>query len=75
MNGATVIYSDDSDVAKLGTKAGLQVIGFSDLPLPPDDPQANMFKELEDAQSADTSGDIVEIENEQDDEIDDDPDV
>jgi predicted nucleic acid-binding protein len=58
VHGATVIYSDDRDVAVLGAKAGLQVIGFSELPLPPEDPQVDMFKETENAESNDTSDDI-----------------
>jgi predicted nucleic acid-binding protein len=58
VHGASVIYSDDSDVATLGTKAGLQVIGFAELPLPPEDPQAELFKDTENAESDDASDDI-----------------
>jgi hypothetical protein len=67
VHGATMIYSDDSDVAILGKQAGLQVIAFSELPLPPEDPQADMFKEDENAESDDASAEIEPAENPEDD--------
>jgi predicted nucleic acid-binding protein len=36
---ATVIYSDDEDVAKIAARARIKVIGLADLPLPPEDAQ------------------------------------
>lgn len=41
-NGATRIYSDDEDVIKFGTRAGLEVISTWNLPLPAAK-QTNMF--------------------------------
>ncbi|WP_446830937.1 hypothetical protein [Candidatus Foliamicus sp.] len=45
--GHTVIYSDDSDIAKLGGPLGLQVIPMQDLPKPPEVPQRELDLESE----------------------------
>lgn len=42
VNGASVIYSDDKDILKLGRKIGLTVIRIADLPLPPEDGQDSL---------------------------------
>lgn len=42
--GAEVIYSDDGDIRK-DAGAGIRVIGTCDLPLPPENPQGNLFPE------------------------------
>ncbi len=43
VGGATTIYSDDDDVYKLGTAAGIPVVRTRDLELPPDADQAELF--------------------------------
>jgi hypothetical protein len=40
--GATVIYSDDKDVATLAKKQGIETIGVADLPLPKEDAQMTL---------------------------------
>jgi predicted nucleic acid-binding protein len=35
VNGATTVYSDDPDIARLGERYGFQVIGIAALPEPP----------------------------------------
>ena len=40
VEGATAIYSDDSDVRGYAREAGMEAYGLADLPLPPEDPQA-----------------------------------
>lgn len=40
VEGATVMYSDDSDVRAYAREAGMVAYGLADLPLPPEDPQA-----------------------------------
>jgi PIN domain len=47
VHGATEIYSDDGDVATLGSLAKINVIRLSDLPLPPE--KAQLSLELEQA--------------------------
>jgi predicted nucleic acid-binding protein len=42
VHGATQIYSDDQDLKKLGTRAGMEVLGVWDLPARPDDPQGKL---------------------------------
>lgn len=42
VNGASIIYSDDDDVAKLAQPTGIQVIALSALPEPPSPPQIEM---------------------------------
>jgi len=37
------IYSDDSDVKTLAETAGIKCLRLADLPLPPEDPQKNLF--------------------------------
>lgn len=39
VEGAATIYSDDTDIRKLGESSDLTVIGLAELPLPPVDPQ------------------------------------
>jgi hypothetical protein len=39
VQGATAIYSDDSDIQRYGRAAGFDVLGTIDLPLPADDTQ------------------------------------
>ncbi len=41
VEGATAIYSDDSDVRDYAVEAGLKAYGLSDLPEPPEDPQSS----------------------------------
>jgi predicted nucleic acid-binding protein len=43
VEGAETIYSDDSDMRKLASKYGLQIICTHEIPLPPEDPQARLF--------------------------------
>ncbi len=62
VRGATAIYSDDSDVAKLGQQAGISVIRFSDLELPPEDPQIALSFE----DTGNEAGDEEEPEPEED---------
>jgi predicted nucleic acid-binding protein len=40
---ATVIYSDDKGVKSFGEEAGLRVVRTTDLPLPEQDPQGDLF--------------------------------
>lgn len=42
VEGATTIYSDDGDIARL-TAESVQVIGIAALPLPPQDAQRELF--------------------------------
>lgn len=39
VEGATAVYSDDSDVRGYAAEAGMEAYQLSDLPLPPEDPQ------------------------------------
>jgi predicted nucleic acid-binding protein len=39
VEGATAVYSDDSDVRGYAIEAGMEAYQLSDLPLPPEDPQ------------------------------------
>lgn len=43
VNSATVIYSDDPDIARLGKRFGFGVIGIAQLP----EPQVDLFSRLE----------------------------
>src|ERR1700677_2641031 len=40
VEGATAIYSDDSDLCGYAREAGMEAFTLADLPLPPEDPQA-----------------------------------
>lgn len=40
--GADIIYSDDGDFVSHVGGAGIEVVRVADLPLPPEDPQANL---------------------------------
>ena len=40
--GARAVYSDDESVIRYSRQAGLEALRTSDLPLPPDDPQAEL---------------------------------
>jgi hypothetical protein len=42
IQGATTIYSDDEDLAKLADLAGIACVGIWQTPLPPIDPQISM---------------------------------
>ncbi len=42
VEGATAIYSDDSDVRDYAVEAGLKAYGLVDLPEPPEDPQSSL---------------------------------
>ena len=42
VEGASVIYSDDGDIARFAKNSGIQVIPIRDLPLPPEDPQKSL---------------------------------
>lgn len=41
--GASTIYSDDDDIARLSQQTGISVVRIQDLPLPPEDPQLPLF--------------------------------
>ena len=43
--GAKAIYSDDQGIYRFATRAGIEVIGTGQLPLPPEDPQHSLFGE------------------------------
>lgn len=45
VEGVTEIYSDDGDIAKL-VGSQMKVVGLSDLPLPPEDAQIDIFSML-----------------------------
>lgn len=45
VEAVTTIYSDDGDIAKLAG-ALVKVVGISDLPLPPEDAQGDIFNQL-----------------------------
>jgi hypothetical protein len=47
VNGATTIYSDDGDIATLGKRAKIDVIGLAELPLPPQKAQLDMLEQAE----------------------------
>ena len=52
VEGATAIYSDDSDVRSYAREAGMQAYALADLPLPPEEPQAALpFNSLNDGQA------------------------
>lgn len=52
VEGATVVYSDDSDVRGYAAEAGMEAYGLSDLPLPPEDPQTALpFDSKDEGQS------------------------
>ena len=40
VEAATAVYSDDADVIRYAHEAGIEAYRLSDLPLPPEDPQA-----------------------------------
>lgn len=42
VQGASIIYSDDRDVAQYGKRSGIAVVRTAELPLPPGDPQTAM---------------------------------
>jgi len=42
VTGASIIYSDDEDVAKLAQPVGIEVIALNALPEPPTPPQIEM---------------------------------
>lgn len=42
VEGVEHIYTNDSDVVRLGRKAGIEVSTLDDLPLPPEDPQTSL---------------------------------
>ena len=46
VEGATVIYSDDSDVRSYAKQAGMEAYGLVYLPLPPENPQTALPFEL-----------------------------
>lgn len=43
VEGASAIYSDDGDVCSYAREAGLEAYRLADLPLPPEDPQHELF--------------------------------
>lgn len=47
VSGATTIYTNDRRLANAATRAGLTVIGVHELPLPPEERQADLIKLLE----------------------------
>jgi PIN domain len=46
VSGADIIYSEDTDIVKLGTEVGIKVVRVADLPMPPPK-QQQLFKEGE----------------------------
>lgn len=42
VEGATAMYSDDSNVCAYAREAGMKAFRLADLPLPPEDPQSSM---------------------------------
>lgn len=40
---AAIIYSDDEEIARIGRRLGIEVIGVGDIPLPPFSTQAELF--------------------------------
>lgn len=54
VEGASAIYSDDSDVRNYAADAGMEAHGLADLPLPPEDPQSSI--QFERPPSKDQSG-------------------
>ena len=54
VNNASVLYSDDREIFKLGAKIGLTVIRIADLPLPPEDAQSSFEFEQEESENYDT---------------------
>ncbi|CCV04481.1 conserved hypothetical protein [Mesorhizobium metallidurans STM 2683] len=48
VNGATTIYSDDGDIATLGKRAKINVIGLAELPLPPQKAQLDLLEHAAD---------------------------
>jgi predicted nucleic acid-binding protein len=44
VHGATTIYSDDGDIAVLGKRAKIEVVGLADLPLPPQKAQLDLLE-------------------------------
>ena len=74
LKGATAIYSDDEDVAKLGHLAGIPVIRFADLDLPPEDPQLVIsFEDTENVETGDEEEPEPEDETEDEEEPEDEP--
>jgi predicted nucleic acid-binding protein len=45
VRGATVIYSDDKGIKALCQRGDIKAVSLLDLPLPPEDPQPDMFKD------------------------------
>lgn len=43
---ATVIYTGDTDIKAHCARAGIEAVNIGDLPLPPEDAQIDMFKDL-----------------------------
>lgn len=43
VEGAAAIYSDDAELARLAHRLGIEVVGVADIPLPPPDPQSELF--------------------------------
>ena len=41
VNNASILYSDDREIYKLGSRVGLTVIRIADLPLPPEEAQSS----------------------------------
>ena len=51
VNNATVLYSDDREIFRLGTKIGLTVIRICDLSLPPEEAQVSLGLEQEEEEN------------------------
>ena len=52
VHGATTIYSDDGDIAVLGKRAKIEVVGLADLPLPPQKAQLDLLEHAEMSRAA-----------------------
>jgi hypothetical protein len=51
VENATIIYSDDGDIAKLA-RPRMQVLGIASLPIPPAKTQGDMFEEEQEPYSS-----------------------
>lgn len=54
VNGATTIYSDDSDIRTLGQSVKISVVSVADLPLPPEKAQMELLEYAAEKQASDS---------------------
>ena len=55
VNNASILYSDDREIYKLGPKVGLTVIRIADLPLPPKEAQSSFTFEQKEEKNGKTN--------------------